>query len=248
MATCTRCGADASGKFCSTCGASLGGAACTHCGARLTTGARFCHACGQPLGAAGRPAGVPPWLPWALTGMLVVALIVVMVARTSPAASPVAAVPNPGAGAGQIVRAPDISQMTPRQRADALFNRVMAAHEREFTDSVAFFTPMAIAAYQMAGPLDPDGHYHIGLIQAIAGNVDAARAHADTIARNAPRHLYAAIVRIEAARQAGDAAARRRAGEAFLSAYDAEVAQNRPEYADHPGMLERYRLQIEADR
>jgi tetratricopeptide (TPR) repeat protein len=58
MATCPRCGADASGNFCSTCGAVLKQTPCPTCGATPEPGARFCNNCGAPLGAgAGRAAG-----------------------------------------------------------------------------------------------------------------------------------------------------------------------------------------------
>ena len=60
--TCPACGEPGSGRFCAACGAQLGGAACAGCAAPLSPGARFCHRCGTPAGAAPTraPAGAAP--------------------------------------------------------------------------------------------------------------------------------------------------------------------------------------------
>lgn len=244
--TCPRCGNTATGSFCSTCGASLGAVACAQCGTGLSAGAKFCHACGRSVAGPGR--GLPAWFPWALVALLTVGLIVVAVVRTGPSVSAPTPVPGPGAEAQvpPAFRGPDISAMTPRQRADALFNRVMGAYERGLEDSVAFFAPMGLAAYRLLGELDADAHYHVGLIQLAAGEPAAARAHADSIAAEAPNHLLASLLLLEAARASGDADAERAAARAFLRHYEAEMAMNRPEYRDHAPNLERYRRELES--
>lgn len=239
---CPRCGADASGKFCSSCGSQLSGRSCSSCGAALSPGARFCHACGtSSAGAAGASARSHTGsVPWVVAGGAVVALLIVLaITQLNPGGNaPPVAGPGPGAGAGG---APDISQMTPRQRADALFNRVMTATENGDQQTVTGFSPMALEAYRMLGALDTDTRYHVGLINLATGAHDATLAQADSIAQNAPTHLYAIILRAEVAKERGDQAALKAAQQAFLDAYEAERATNRPEYAEHPRMLERFR-------
>ena len=52
------------------------------------------------------------------------------------------------------MRGPDISALSPQERVDRLYNRVMLLAEQGKTDSVLFFAPMAIDAYRMLGALD----------------------------------------------------------------------------------------------
>ena len=146
------------------------------------------------------------------------------------------------------MRGGDISQMTPRQRADALYDRIMRLRDLGLADSVAFFKPMAIAAHQMLGELDRDAQFHLGLIHAVSGTPDQALAWADSIERGAPAHLLAKVVRWEVARATADAAAGRRAAQAFLDQYEAEHALGRPEYAAHAQTLDSYREQMRGGR
>jgi hypothetical protein len=134
----------------------------------------------------------------------------------------------------------DLSQMSPRDAADRLFNRIMTAYESGAKDSAQFFAPMALQAYGMV-ELDADARYHVGLIDLVSDDYAGAAAQADTIARTVPGHLYATVLRAEVARARGDSAALRQAQRVFLDHYDAETKANRPEYAEHPGLLERFR-------
>jgi hypothetical protein len=111
-------------------------------------------------------------------------------------------------------------------------------------DTAVFFAPMALRAYQMAGPLDDDARYHIGLISLVLDDLDAAAAQADSIAQSTPNHLFGPILRARVAQERGDAAAQRRAEDAFLARYDAERATGRPEYQMHGVLLERYRQEL----
>jgi Double zinc ribbon len=240
--TCPTCGATASGKFCSNCGASLGVRACSHCGATLNTNAKFCHACGAATlvagGRAPRPTGRPSGTPWFVAGGTVVVLLVVLaVTQLRPAAPPPSAPPM-GASTGGPV---DLSQMTPHQAADRLFDRVMSDRERGKLDSASFFAPMALRAYAMLDSLDADARFHVGLLEIAAGNPDGADAQADTIAQAVPTHLYASMLRAEAARARGDSAAAKRADAIYLRNYDAETAAARPEYEPHATWLASYR-------
>jgi hypothetical protein len=128
-----------------------------------------------------------------------------------------------------MLRAPDISQMTPAERANRLFNRVMMLAETGKEDSVRFFLPMALGAYNQLPALDADARYHIGLLQIAGGDVRAALAQADTIQRATPHHLFIYLLRAHAGDQ--------RAYADFLRNEQAERALNRPEYEDHGDAL-----------
>jgi hypothetical protein len=177
-------------------------------------------------------------------GAVVVLLAVLAVTLLRPASpatqgspGPAAAAPAGGMGGGPV----DLSQMTPRQAADRLFNRIMTAYESGAKDSAQFFAPMALQAYGMVGALDADARYHVGLIDLVSDDYGGTLAQADSIAQSVPGHLYASVLQAEVARVRGDSAALRRAQRAFLDHYDAETKANRPEYAEHPGVLEQFR-------
>src|SRR5215204_4873721 len=91
---CPSCGAAASGKFCSACGTALGARVCAHCEAELSTQARFCHRCGQPVGRAAGGVGAQPnseRKAWLVAGALCVVLVVgiaYQVSSAAPAAAP----------------------------------------------------------------------------------------------------------------------------------------------------------------
>jgi hypothetical protein len=206
---------------------------CLACGTETPADARYCPHCGKSLTAG---TGRAQALPWILAGASIAALAAVLLVRLSTQPAP-AEPPAPMAG-GQ---APDISNMSPRERADRLFNRVMSAAERADTGEVKFFVPMALQSYTLIGPLDLDAHYHIGVIHLVNRNYSAALAQADSITRGAPRHLLATILRIEIASQRHDTGAQQRGYRDFLSAYDGEMAIDRTEYTHHRSILEHMR-------
>lgn len=233
---CPNCGADAAGKFCSNCGGKLSASNCPSCGAALSAGAKFCHACGATVGAAQvtRPGAVP----WIVAGSAVVALLLVLGVtqfRSSPPPAPARSVPGGVPGGGP----PDLSQMSPRDIADRLYDRTMSAAERGIQDTVAFFAPKALSAYASLGPLDPDAHYHLGLLHIVIDDFEAALAQADTLEEGAPNHLYASLIRWGVARGRGDTAGAARARRRFLEHYDAERTVAREEYGFHAQLLER---------
>ena len=119
-----------------------------------------------------------------LAAVTLVAVIAFQAGRSSPppAGPPAAGAPAGGAGGGM----PDLASMGPREQADRLFNRVMTAHEQGDQGSVDLFKPMALQAYGMLGTLDPDAHYHVGVMQVVTGEVDDARARADSIEAQVP--------------------------------------------------------------
>jgi tetratricopeptide (TPR) repeat protein len=143
--------------------------------------------------------------------------------------TPFASAPSAGSGA----RPPDISQMSPDERANRLFNRVMTLAEAGKQDSVQFFMPMALGAYDQLPALDADARYHVGLLHLAGGDVTAALAQADTIQRAAPNHLFIYILRAHAFQAQGNTAQEQRAYADFLQHEQAELALQRPEYEDH---------------
>src|SRR4029077_16741181 len=82
--------------------------------------------------------------------------------------------------------APDISSLSPQERADRLYNRVMLLATQGKIDSVQFFAPMALTAYQMLSPLNADQRYDMGRIGEVVGALPLAKAQADSILRENP--------------------------------------------------------------
>ena len=248
--TCPSCAAEASGRFCPQCGVAID-AACRECQNPLPAGARFCNQCGAtasavPAAAAAAPARQPV-LPWVVAGVAIVALAAVAIApRLSPDRAPeTAAAAMPGAAAAAQPAVPgaapggldpasvDLESMTPRQRADALFNRVMSGMSGGDTTRIGFFTDMAIQAYGMVPERNADLHYHLGELYRVKGDVPAARAQADTILAADPQHLFGLFGAANAEQTRGNGAEARVFFQRFLDAYSAEVARNLPEYQEH---------------
>jgi hypothetical protein len=136
--------------------------------------------------------------------------------------------------------APDISQMSPEERANRLFNRVMTLAEAGKNDSVQFFLPMAFGAYAQLPTLDTDARYHIGRLLLMAGDPTDALTQADSIRRIAPTHLFIYLLRAQAYGAQRNTAQLRRAYADFLRNEAAELAKNRPEYAQHREELARF--------
>ncbi|HKU62153.1 MAG TPA: zinc ribbon domain-containing protein [Gemmatimonadales bacterium] len=247
---CPACGAPASGRFCSACGATLSPRACRHCGATLSPQAHFCHRCGEPAEAsapAARAAGTErlAWLVAASLCAILIGAIVWRVERDQPAPA-IPQMANPGAGGAEASGtpsgpAPDISQMSPRERFDRLFNRIMEAAQRGDSAQVLRFTPMALGAYTQLDTIDADARYHAAVLRLQTGDLAGARALADTILRQHPGHLLGYVVLGSAAELAGDSAAAERARRDFASHYAAESAAGRPEYRDHAPVIEEFK-------
>src|SRR6266702_2465418 len=141
---------------------------------------------------------------------------------------------------------PDISQMSPEERATRLYNRVMMLHTQGKPDSAEFFLPMALQAYAMLPALDVDARYHIGVLDLTGGNPVAALAQADTIRRAVPTHLFAFMLRARALELERDRAGARRAYRDFLAHEAAERTRQRPEYSEHAENLDAFHGQATA--
>jgi hypothetical protein len=136
-----------------------------------------------------------------------------------------------GAPAGP--RAPDISSLSPAERAERLYDRIMGAAERGRVDSVRFFMPMAIQAYEALGNLSVDQRYDLGRLAEVAGDATVATAQADTILRSQPRHLLGLVLASRAARLRGDEAGARRYLETLAGSESTERQKQLPEYLLH---------------
>jgi hypothetical protein len=239
---CPSCGTPASGRFCSSCGTALAGASCATCSAALTPGARFCHRCGTPAGSTSAPSrGFAAVLPWTVAAIALVSIIALVVGQrfgARPAAvpvegeAPVANAPFAGGG-GAMPRAPDISQMTPEQQAERLYDRIMREYEAGQLANVKTFMPMAVAAFERLSPLNLDQRYDLGRIGEVGGDVALARAQADTILRTRPTHLLGLILAARAARMEKNETRARALDARLVSAESAERAAALPEYLLH---------------
>jgi hypothetical protein len=236
--SCSVCGAALSGKFCSACGASAEFARCASCGNQISPAARFCSQCGSPAGRA--LTASRDRIPWLIAGGAVAALmaaLLIMLARESPNASaqPEVAAVQPSEAAESP---PDISRMSPRERFNRLYNRVMQAAQSGDEASVSRFTPMALLAYAQLDTVDADARYHAALLKAHTGEIDASAALADSILARDPGHLFGYVVRGTVARFRKDQKALNQAYAAFLKSFDAEMKRGRPEYSEHKTPLE----------
>jgi len=131
------------------------------------------------------------------------------------------------------IRGPDISNMSPTERAERLFNRVMLLNSQRKADSVLFFAPMAISAYQMLAPMSLDQRYDLGRIAEVAGALPLAKAESDTILLENPNHLLGLILGARIATLAGDAPTRKQLEAKFIVVEKSELAKKLPEYDRH---------------
>ncbi len=214
---------------------------CQHCAAPLTPAARFCAGCGQPLATQPASATAPgvaggslqTLAPWLLFASIMLIAVGYFIGASGASRRGTGAVAEAPSSESPIVLAPDISSLSPEQRVDRLFNRVMALAAAGKTDSVAFFAPMAINALAALMPLDAHRRYDLGLIQLTAGDPVSARAQADTILAASPTHLLglALAMRVASAESRRDDA--RRYAATLTASAAAERAKALPEYNDH---------------
>ena len=180
-------------------------------------------------------------LPWAVAAIALLALIALAAGqRFGRAPQPATGLTSPAGmplpGTGQ--RAPDISSMTPTERAERLYDRVMSLAERGRADSVQFFMPMAVQAYEAIGELNLDQRYDLGRLAEVGGDAAIAAAQADTILRAQPRHLLGLLLAARAARLRNDQQGAMRYLEQMARAEPAERARQLPEYLLHQNDIE----------
>lgn len=245
-----------SGKFCHECGKKLVPDGCGACGASNAATARFCRECGSPLssrasstesGDAPTPArsDAPSWqgpVGWTLAIVMLLAVIIAVgKSRGTQGATNVAASTQGSAAATGNVPAggaPDISSMSPRERAARLYDRIMRYVEQGQSDSLTIFAPMAMASYEMLDAFDLDARYDYGRVAAETGNLVVAAAQADSILVQAPSHLLGLALAARTAEKQGKRSASVALWRTFLSARDAELLKKLPEYEAHAQDIE----------
>jgi hypothetical protein len=241
--TCPACGANVTGNFCAECGTALAARQCVKCQAILSPGAKFCHRCGHAVHGAKSSSDTPWYVALTIIALSVGAILYVVLVKQPQAARPdmanTGAPPSGPAGA----RPPDISQMSPDERFIRLNDRVMNAIEQGDSATATRFLPMALAAYGQLDRSDIDLRYHAAILHVAAGDLPEAAALADSITAEEKDHLFGSMIRAAVAEAKGDKAGIAKAHQAFLSHYDAEIAQNRPEYQEHKAALEEFRRQ-----
>ena len=189
-------------------------------------------------------------LPWAVAAIALLALIALVAGQRfgrKPAAvadAPVAAPQTPGPFAGgdpnaaaadpnsaeRPVRAPDISAMSPDERALRLFNRVVALAEQGKRDSVQFFAPMALMSFQSLPTPTALQRFELGRIAELAEVKEIITAQADTLLTASPTHLLGLALASTAAGMKKEFSKQADYDRRLIAAAKAERAKNLPEY------------------
>lgn len=212
---------------------------CSECGTKFLSNAKFCHNCGKSVdGATARSASAPlsPALKFGLPLAALVALVAMSLYRANASGNEQPAVSTPLASAA-TGQPPDISSMSPEERADRLFNRVMSMWSEGKRDSAQFFAPMAMAAIGSLTPLDAHRRYDLGLVSLVAGDPSIAKAQSDSILRERPQHLLGLLLAARAADARGDSSVARDMRSRLVAAEKSERASGLQEYTDHDADL-----------
>ena len=106
-------------------------------------------------------------------------------------------------------------------------------------DSLQFFAPMAMSAFEMLRPVDAHVRYDLGRVAEVAGQEPIARAQADTILAAAPKHLLGLTLASTAARMRNDAAAFGTFDRRLIAAEPAERRRSVEEYQLHSRDIDR---------
>ncbi len=186
-------------------------------------------------------------LPWAVAAIALLALIALVAGQRfgkRPAAEPsVATTPQSagpfvtdstgtaaGAPAERPVRAPDISAMSPDERALRLFNRVVSLAEQGKRDSVQFFAPMALMSFQSLPAPTVLQRFELGRVAELAEVKEIATAQADTILAGSATHLLGLSLASTAAGMRKAYTAQADFDRRLIAANASERAKNLPEY------------------
>lgn len=241
--TCPSCGKAATGNFCQHCGSQLGGRFCNQCGEKIGSGAQFCNQCGTPVagpatsGARAEAASAlftGQNLPWWIAGGLMFAIIMYFGITMFRPNGPVAQAPAAAVPAGPLSGpAPDISNMTPIEQADRLFERIMTAVSEGDSLTAQSFMPMALMAYDRARPLTHDGLFHLSMLNRTAMNLDAALDNALEVLEEDPNHLLALAAAAEAAIEMGLLDEAETHYRQLAAVYDSEIERGLEEYDAH---------------
>lgn len=164
---------------------------------------------------------------------MAVTALVVVVAAVAMRNSSGSITASPGVPRSQAGSAPDIANMSPSERANRLYLRVMSYAEAGQVDSVAAFAPMVIAAHEMLNAPSIDERYHFGRVAEVVGAGGIAKAQADTILSQRPQSLLGLLLAARAARMLNNSGAAKGYDQRLLAALAAELATNNPDYENH---------------
>ena len=244
---CPECSKPTTGNFCQHCGAQLGGRFCNSCGGKVAAGAAFCNKCGEKVGGATVRAGSHRAaavavvggqnLPWWIAGVAMFVLIFFLGLSMVRPAGPAAPTGPAATGAAATGTPPDISQMSPLEAADRLFERVMTSVSAGDSAGAQAFLPMAVAAYQRARPLNLDGLFHLSMLNRTAMNLEAALDNALEIIEQDPNHLLGLAAAAEAALELGQLDEAETHYRRILEIYDEESQRPLEEYDMHSRII-----------
>lgn len=221
------------------------GSKCPSCQTALHPDAKFCHECGALAGDQ-RDARRRDWknIPPVVVLIVIVAVgagLILVFGNFATKQNDLPSSPRSDviSSSRQSEQPVDLSTMTPREAADRLFNRVMAADERGETAQAMQFAPMALLAYRRVDRPDADAHYHIGLINLLLGNLDEVRKQIENLKRDSADHLLGLALAIRVAKRVGDGKSASDILARFAAAYDAEIRRRKPEYEAHRVTIEK---------
>jgi hypothetical protein len=173
-------------------------------------------------------------LPWAVAAIALVALIAMLAGGRFSGARQTPAAPEQQTAASAQPTGPNLSQMTPDEITNRLFDRIMMLHEAGKDDSAKFLAlNMGIPAFEMHDSLTIDLRYHLGRIAEVTGIYDLAKAQADTILREHPNHLLALALAANVARHEGKTALAKSLDKQLIKAETSELALRLEEYEAH---------------
>jgi hypothetical protein len=199
----------------------------------------------------GSGAATPPnRVPWIVTGVALVAVIALVLFQASrsattgdqsgggAAAGPMGGAaplggPMSGGAAGRGPGAIDIASMSPEEKADRLFNRVMTYASEGKRDSAAFFAPMALQSFDAMAPLGVHQRFDVGLVAMVGGDLARAKVEADTILKKNPKDLLGLTLAMRVAEASQNSASAGDFGKRLIAAEPAERKTTREEYKFH---------------
>ena len=198
-------------------------------------------------------AGASDRKAWLIAGTVCVLLVAGIAYQVSSDAPEPAApdMANVGSSAGAAATggptgpAPDISAMTPRERFDRLYDRIMRAAGVGDSGEIRRFTPMALGAYDQLDARDIDARYHAAMLHAQVQQWPAALALADTILAESPGHLFAYVIRGDVGRARKDSRLLVQAQRDFRANYDSALRSKRVEYLEHKLVIDQFKSEAE---
>ena len=129
--------------------------------------------------------------------------------------------------------------MSPSERANRLYVRVMQYAEAGHTDSVVRFAPMVLAAHDMLQDPSDDERYHFGRAAEVIGSVAIAKAQADTLLQHSPNSLLGLLLAARVARLEQRTSIARELDRRLLAALDRELATGNADYENHRAEIDR---------